>query len=187
MFVGPLSFAGVTGERVYTRLLTADGLAPHIDLADEADLVMVAPATADFIARAAQGRADDLLAAILLATRAPVVLAPAMNDRMYAHPQTQANLARCRDALGYRLVGPAVGPLAAGEGEGPGRMLEPGALLRPRGPGPRGGTGLPRQIRARYRRGPRGRRWIRYAIWGTARRAAWASPSPGRPGSEGPK
>ncbi len=128
-FVGPLSFAGVTGERVYTRLLTADGLAPHIDLADEADLVMVAPATADFIARAAQGRADDLLAAILLATRAPVVLAPAMNDRMYAHPQTQANLARCRDALGYRLVGPAVGPLAAGEGEGPGRMLEPGALL----------------------------------------------------------
>ena len=128
-FVGPLSFAGVTGERVYTRLLAAEGAALHIQLAEEADLVMVAPATADFIARAAQGRADDLLTTILLATRAPVLLAPAMNDRMFAHPQTQANLARCREDFLYRVAGPAVGPLAAGEGEGPGRMLEPQALL----------------------------------------------------------
>jgi phosphopantothenoylcysteine decarboxylase/phosphopantothenate--cysteine ligase len=90
---------------------------------------MVAPATADFIARAAHGRADDLLTTVLLATRVPVILAPAMNDWMYSHSQTQRNLEHCREVLGYRLAGPAEGPLAFGEGEGPGRMLEPAELL----------------------------------------------------------
>jgi len=88
-------------------------------------VVCVAPATADFLARAAQGRADDLICTTLLATRAPVVLCPAMNDRMFAHPQVQENLAHLRSRLGYGIAGPAEGALAVGEGEGPGRMLEP--------------------------------------------------------------
>ena len=124
-FVAPLSFEGVTGQRAYGQLLSTLGSPAHLHLAGHADAVVVAPATADFIARARAGRADDLLAAILLATRAPVLLAPAMNERMYTHPQTQQNLAHCRSALGYRVVGPATGALAAGEGEGPGRMSEP--------------------------------------------------------------
>jgi phosphopantothenoylcysteine decarboxylase/phosphopantothenate--cysteine ligase len=140
-FVGPLSFEGVTGRPVGAPLL-APGSAPlHIGLAREADAVCVAPATADFLARAAHGRSDDLLGAILLATRAPVLLCPAMNDLMWSHPATLANAERVRSALGYRLCGPATGPLAFGEGEGPGRMEEPavivqhvGRLLEPPGP-----------------------------------------------------
>jgi phosphopantothenoylcysteine decarboxylase / phosphopantothenate---cysteine ligase len=80
------------------------------------------------LAVAAAGMADDLLTAVLLATPSPVLVCPAMNDRMYAHPATRANLARLAE-LGYRLVGPAVGPLAWGEGEGPGRMVEPQEIL----------------------------------------------------------
>jgi len=124
-FVAPLSFEGVTGRRVLTDLFSTDGAALHITLGRDADVLCVAPATADFLARAAQGRADDLLCTTLLATRAPVVLCPAMNDRMFSHPQVQENLAHVRDRLGYRIAGPADGALAVGEGEGPGRMLEP--------------------------------------------------------------
>ena len=128
-FVAPLSFEGVTGREAHTELLAGEGRALHIGLGQEADLILVAPATADFVARAAQGRSDDLLGTTLLVTRAPVLLAPAMNDRMYGHTQSQRNLEHCRDVLGYRLAGPGVGPLAAGEGAGPGRMLEPEALV----------------------------------------------------------
>ena len=124
-FVAPMSFQGVTGRPVLSELFTEQGAALHIRLGREADVVCVAPATADFLARAAQGRADDLLCTTLLATRAPVVLCPAMNDRMFAHVQVQANLAHVRDRLAYRVAGPAEGMLAVGEGEGPGRMLEP--------------------------------------------------------------
>lgn len=124
-FVAPLSFDGVTGRSALTDLFSAEGAALHIRLGREAEAVCVAPATADFLARAAHGRADDLLCTTLLATRAPVVLCPAMNDRMFAHPQVQENLAHVRDQLGYRIAGPAEGALAVGEGEGPGRMLEP--------------------------------------------------------------
>jgi phosphopantothenoylcysteine decarboxylase/phosphopantothenate--cysteine ligase len=124
-FVAPLSFEGVTGRRALTDLFSAEGAALHVRLGRDADVVCVAPATADFIARAAQGRADDLLCTTLLATRAPVVVCPAMNDRMYAHVQVQENLAHLRDVLGYGIAGPAEGALAVGEGEGPGRMLEP--------------------------------------------------------------
>lgn len=128
-FVQPLTFEGVTGRPVLTELFSTDGHAAggpalHIRLGHEADLLVVAPATADFIARAAQGRADDLLTTTLLATRAPVLLCPAMNDAMFGHPQVQRNLAHAADVLGYRVAGPAVGPLAYGEGEGPGRMVE---------------------------------------------------------------
>jgi phosphopantothenoylcysteine decarboxylase/phosphopantothenate--cysteine ligase len=124
-FVAPLTFEGVTGRPALTDLFSAQGAALHIRLGREADVVCVAPATADFLARAAQGRADDLICTTLLATRAPVVLCPAMNDRMYAHPQVQENLAHVRDRLGYQVSGPVVGALAAGEGSGPGRMIEP--------------------------------------------------------------
>ncbi len=129
-FVAPLSFEAVTGRPVHTRLFSVDGAALHVRLGLDADAVCVAPATADFLARATQGRADDLLTTTLLATRAPVLICPAMNDRMFAHPQVRANLAHLRDALGYQVAGPGQGRLAAGEvGEGPGRLLEPWQLL----------------------------------------------------------
>ncbi len=124
-FVAPLSFEGVTGRTALTDLFSAEGAALHIRLGREADVVCIAPAGADFIARAAQGRADDLICTTLLATRAPVLVCPAMNDRMFAHRQVQANLRHLRDELGYHVVGPAKGALAVGEGQGPGRMLEP--------------------------------------------------------------
>ncbi len=124
-FVAPLSFEGVTGRPALTDLFSAEGAALHIRLGRDADAVCVAPAPADFLARAAQGRADDLLCTTLLATTAPVVVCPAMNDRMFAHPQVQENLKHVRDTLGYAVAGPAQGPLAVGEGAGPGRMIEP--------------------------------------------------------------
>ena len=128
-FVRPLSFEGVTGRPAATELFSTEGAALHIKLGAEADVVCVAPATADLIARAAQGRADDLLTTTLLATRAPVLICPAMNDRMYSHPQTQANLRHLHEALSYRVAGPGSGPLAADEGDGPGRMLEPHEIV----------------------------------------------------------
>jgi phosphopantothenoylcysteine decarboxylase / phosphopantothenate---cysteine ligase len=128
-FLRPLVFEGVTGRPVLDSLWSAEGTARHLRLAQEADVVLVAPATADLLARAAAGRADDLVSTVLLATRAPVLLAPAMNDRMWAHPQTRRNAEALREVSGYRLLGPARGPLAVGEGEGPGRMLEPEALV----------------------------------------------------------
>ena len=128
-FVKPLSFSGVTGRTVLTELFSVDGAALHIRLGQETDVVCVAPATADFLARAAQGRADDLLTTTLLATRAPVVLCPAMNDRMFGHPQVQANVTHVRDVLGYRIAGPERGALAAGESDGRGRMLEPWQIV----------------------------------------------------------
>jgi len=124
-FVQPLSFQGVTGREVHTDLFTGSGPALHIRLGAEADVLVVAPATADFMARAAQGMADDLLTTLLLATRAPVVLCPAMNERMFDHPQTRLNLKHLQEELGYGVAGPGRGPLAYGEGDGPGRMLEP--------------------------------------------------------------
>jgi phosphopantothenoylcysteine decarboxylase/phosphopantothenate--cysteine ligase len=127
-FVRPLSFQALTGRPVFSGMYTADEPLLHIRLATDADLVVVAPATANVLARAAAGMADDLLTAVLLATRAPVLLCPAMNDRMFAHPATQDNLGRIA-RFGYRLAGPAEGPLAWGEGEGRGRMLEPETIL----------------------------------------------------------
>jgi len=132
-FVQPLSFEAVTGQPVHTDLWSgpseSGGLALHVRLGLRADAVCVAPATADLLARLAHGRANDLLATTILAARAPVLLCPAMNDRMFAHPQVQANLEHLSTALGYGVVGPATGPLAAGEGEGPGRMVEPDEIV----------------------------------------------------------
>ena len=132
-FVGAITFEAVTGRAVHTALLEAGHALDHIRLARAARAVVVAPATADFVARAAQGRADDLLTACLLAAghaqgERPVIIAPAMNDRMWAHPATRDNVARL-GALGYIVVEPATGALAVGEGSGPGRLPEPEELL----------------------------------------------------------
>jgi phosphopantothenoylcysteine decarboxylase/phosphopantothenate--cysteine ligase len=113
---------------VHTALVAAGHALDHIKLARAAEAVVVAPCTADFLARAVHGHADDLLSACLLATQAPVLLVPAMNDRMWAHPQVRRNEAHARE-LGYHVLSPDDGPLAAGEGSGPGRMPEPETLL----------------------------------------------------------
>lgn len=127
-FVRPLTFEALTGRPAFSSLYPSGDPLLHIRLARDADAIVIAPATANLLARAAAGMADDLLTATLLATEAPVVVCPAMNDRMYAHPATQSNLHRLAE-FGYRIAGPAVGPLAWGEGEGPGRMLEPEEIL----------------------------------------------------------
>jgi phosphopantothenoylcysteine decarboxylase/phosphopantothenate--cysteine ligase len=139
-FIGAVTFEALTGRPVHTGLFDAGRTLDHIALARAAHAVVVAPATADLMARAATGQADDLLTACLLATQAPVLFVPAMNDRMWAHAQTQANASRLRE-IGYRLLEPEEGMLAAGEGSGPGRMPEPetifahvGRLLEPEGP-----------------------------------------------------
>lgn len=127
-FVTPLSFQALTGHDAHSGMFGPGETVLHVRLAREADLVLVAPATANFLARAAAGMADDLLTTILLATEAPVILCPAMNDRMYAHPGTRANLERLA-SIGYTLVGPAEGPLAWGEGSGPGRLEDMARIL----------------------------------------------------------
>jgi phosphopantothenoylcysteine decarboxylase/phosphopantothenate--cysteine ligase len=131
-FVGAVTFEALTGRPVHTELVAAGHALDHIALARAASVVVVAPATADFLARAAGGHADDLLGACLLATTAPVLVVPAMNDRMWAHAQVQQN-ARTLAGLGYHVVPPDNGALAAGEGSGPGRMPEPEAISDARG------------------------------------------------------
>jgi phosphopantothenoylcysteine decarboxylase / phosphopantothenate---cysteine ligase len=127
-FVGAVTFEALTGRPVHTALIAAGHALDHIALARSAHAIVVAPATADFMARAAHGRADDLLAACLLASDAPVLLVPAMNDRMWAHRQTVRNVTHLR-SLGYHVLDPEEGPLAAGEGSGPGRMPEPETIF----------------------------------------------------------
>jgi phosphopantothenoylcysteine decarboxylase/phosphopantothenate--cysteine ligase len=127
-FVGPITFEAVTGRPVHTEIFGPGHALDHIRLAREAKIIIVAPATADFIGRAAHGLADDLLTACLLAAQSKVLLVPAMNDRMWAHAQTQRNVAHAR-SLGYEILEPAEGPLAVGEGSGPGRMPEPEEIV----------------------------------------------------------
>jgi phosphopantothenoylcysteine decarboxylase/phosphopantothenate--cysteine ligase len=127
-FVGAITFEAVTGRRSYSEIFGSGNALDHIRLAREAHLFVVAPATADFLARAAHGHADDLLTACLLANTAPVLLIPAMNDRMWANAQTQRNVNHLR-GLGYNVVNPDDGPLAVGEGAGPGRMPEPDTIV----------------------------------------------------------
>lgn len=123
-FVAPLTFAALSGRRVCTSMFAAEEAEqiPHISLARQADAVLIAPATAQTIARLAHGLADDLLSTLVLATTAKVVICPAMNSQMYRHPATQANLAKLRE-YGYTVVEPACGTMACGE-EGPGRLVE---------------------------------------------------------------
>nr|WP_041604026.1 bifunctional phosphopantothenoylcysteine decarboxylase/phosphopantothenate--cysteine ligase CoaBC [Thioflavicoccus mobilis] len=128
-FVTPLSLQAVSGRPVRQALLDpqAEAGLDHIELARWADLLLVAPATAHLMARLALGLADDLLTTLVLATTAPLVLAPAMNQRMWLHPATQENLARLT-ARGVRVLGPASGAQACGD-DGPGRMVEPPQIV----------------------------------------------------------
>jgi phosphopantothenoylcysteine decarboxylase/phosphopantothenate--cysteine ligase len=123
-FVSPLTFQAVSGRRVRTDLWDqeAEAAMGHIELARWADVVLVAPATANFLGNLANGLAADLLATLCLATAAPVVIAPAMNQAMWAHPAVQANR-KTLEARGARMLGPATGDQACGE-TGEGRMLE---------------------------------------------------------------
>ena len=124
-FVTPLSLQTLSGERVFTELfsLTDESEIGHLSLAQDADLLVVAPATADLIAKMAAGLADDLAATALLATDRPILLAPAMNHRMWHHDATRANM-NLLEARGVARIGPNAGPLAEGE-VGEGRMAEP--------------------------------------------------------------
>ncbi len=128
-FVTPLSLASLAGDKVYEDLfsLTDEAEMGHIRLSREADLVVVAPATADLMAKMAGGHADDLATTALLATDKPVLIAPAMNPVMWDHPATRRNVAQLR-ADGVAIVGPEGGDMACGE-VGTGRMAEPAAIL----------------------------------------------------------
>lgn len=128
-FVTPLTVGGLTGDKVYQDLfdLTDEAEMGHIQLSRDADLLVVAPTTADLIAKIAQGRADDLASTALLATDKPVLIAPAMNVRMWEHKATQRNLAQLRTD-GVTVVGPNDGEMACGE-YGSGRMAEPSEIL----------------------------------------------------------
>jgi len=128
-FITPLTLQALTGEAVRTSLLDPEAEAGmgHIELARWADIILVAPATADLMARLAQGLADDLLTTLCLASEARKVMAPAMNQAMWRHPATQRN-ARQLSEDGWRLLGPASGDQACGD-VGPGRMLEPEAIM----------------------------------------------------------
>ena len=126
-FVTPLAFRSVTGRPVYDDMWSLDDHVRHVGLGEGAELFLVAPATANTIAKLAYGLADNLLALTALAARCPVMVAPAMDGGMYGHPATQANLALLRER-GVLLAGPAEGRMASGL-SGLGRMLEPAALL----------------------------------------------------------
>ncbi|HET7789404.1 MAG TPA: bifunctional phosphopantothenoylcysteine decarboxylase/phosphopantothenate--cysteine ligase CoaBC [Gemmatimonadales bacterium] len=127
-FVRPVTFEALTGRPPVTSLWDSGRALAHIALAREPDLVILAPATANVLARAAMGVADDFLTSLLLAREIPILAAPAMNDAMYAHPATQANL-RALAKRGWRFVGPEAGALAEGPSERPGRMSEPETIL----------------------------------------------------------
>ena len=128
-FVGAQTFQALSGLPVRTSLwdAAAEAAMGHLELARWAERVVVAPATANTLAKLAHGFADDLVSTLCLATTAPLTLCPAMNHRMWLHPATQANSALLR-ARGAQVVGPEDGPLAEGE-SGPGRLSEPAAIV----------------------------------------------------------
>jgi phosphopantothenoylcysteine decarboxylase/phosphopantothenate--cysteine ligase len=127
-FVRPATFEALTGRPVLQSLWDSGRALDHVHLAHDAELVVIAPATANVLARAAQGLADDFLTALLLARTGPVLAAPAMNDRMFAHEATQRNLETLR-RRGWTIIGPASGALAEGPSDLPGRMVEPEEIV----------------------------------------------------------
>jgi len=127
-FVTPLTFEALSGHRVvWAQFDPANEAMDHITWGQETDLIVIAPATAGFIARMAAGMADDFLSTMLLAATAPVLVCPSMNDRMFEHPAVRENLDTLR-ARGIRVLSPATGDLACGT-RGPGRLPEPGEIL----------------------------------------------------------
>ena len=178
-FVTPLSLSVLSEEKAFTDLfdLKDEAEIGHIRLSREADLIVVAPATADLLAKMAHGLADDLATAVLLATDKQVLVAPAMNVRMWQHAATRRNVARLRED-GIAFVGPNEGEMACGE-YGPGRMAEPGeiidaiaTLLGARAAGRSPGAACSSPLARRRSRS------IRCAISPTARRASRAMRSP---------
>ena len=127
-FVGATTFQALTRRRVFVDVWDPAATMEHIELADRADLVIVAPATANVIARLAAGMADDAVTAMVLATRAPVLIAPSMNVNMWQNPLTQANVHRLIEVAKFHTVGPGNGFLAC-EWVGPGRLAEPDTIL----------------------------------------------------------
>lgn len=125
-FVGAATFEALSGNPVDTSVFTRVDEVQHVRVGQEADLIVVAPATADFMARAAAGRADDLLTSTILVATCPVVLAPAMHTEMWLNPATQANVATLRER-GITVLEPAHGRLT-GKDTGPGRLLEPDVI-----------------------------------------------------------
>lgn len=127
-FINPLTFHSITHLPVESKLFTNTSKeVKHIELADKADLFLIAPATANFIAKAAAGIADDLLSTVILAAQAPILIAPSMNVHMFENPVVQRNL-KTLDELGYKIITPDAGYLACGY-EGKGRLPEPGRLV----------------------------------------------------------
>jgi phosphopantothenoylcysteine decarboxylase/phosphopantothenate--cysteine ligase len=126
-FISPLTFAALTGRKTLTDLFAIESAIEHISVARENELMAIAPATADLVARLAHGLADDFLTTLYLAFTGPVVLAPSMNSNMWWHPATQANLETLR-RRGHRIVEPESGYLACGM-TGPGRLADPGAIV----------------------------------------------------------
>jgi phosphopantothenoylcysteine decarboxylase / phosphopantothenate---cysteine ligase len=126
-FIGPTTFASLTGKPVIRSLFSSDLVSPHTDLGRWADAVVVAPATAATLSRLVSGLSEEPVSATLLATRSPVLLAPAMHTEMWEHPATVRNISQLRDD-GHHFVGPASGTLAGGD-EGVGRMAEPEEIV----------------------------------------------------------
>ena len=126
-FIGAQTFAALTGNPVQSELFGSGADVPHVELARGADLLVVAPATANALAKMALGFADDLFSATVLTARCPILIAPAMHTEMWEHPATAANLETLR-GRGVHVVGPASGPLSSGD-EGPGRMSEPDEIV----------------------------------------------------------
>ncbi len=128
-FVGTVTFQALSARRVLTDIWAPDGIAQiqHIERTSQADLLLVAPATANMIGKIAAGIADEFVSTLVIGAASPVVLAPAMNDRMWANPVVKRNVAMLAD-LGFTLVGPAEGWLAC-RSVGPGRMVEPQQIV----------------------------------------------------------
>lgn len=116
MFIPPLVLRSLTGKRVFTDLFDEYEGVLHTSLADESDLVLIAPASANVIARLSQGMADDLITSVCLAAKAPVLIVPAMNDRMFLHPLTQENIKKL-ESMGYQFIRPVKGHLVCGREE----------------------------------------------------------------------
>lgn len=129
-FITPLVLRALSGERVHHEFFSPDtpyGVI-HTSLAEEGDAILVAPASADFIAKLAAGMADDLGSCIILATKRPVIIAPAMNDNMYNHPLTQQNIKKLK-SIGYHFVDPVEGHLVCGK-EAIGHISDPATIIR---------------------------------------------------------
>jgi phosphopantothenoylcysteine decarboxylase/phosphopantothenate--cysteine ligase len=127
-FIGPATFAGLLGRAPHTSMFGDLGGELHVSLAQNSDLVLIAPASADSLARLAQGRADDLLAATALCARCPILVAPAMHPSMWSHPATQRNVETLRSDQRVGFVGPVEGEVASGD-VGVGRLAEPETIL----------------------------------------------------------